>query len=137
MGMKRAIHVYVAGPLTEGNWPANVALALDVGERLRKGGLVPFVPHMTATSWALRHPTVPHSEWMAWCLAWVERCDVLLRIEGVSQGSQREVWRALSLTVPVYRHSEGEPGSNGVWKLISDVEAGCLGRQRDHREEYQ
>lgn len=89
--------VYIAGPLGAGReWDDNVALACIAADHVLGFGLVPFIPHL-ATRWvdatplgAERH----YEDWMRWCLAWVERCDVLLRLPGESPGADREVAHA-------------------------------------------
>lgn len=93
-------HVYVAGPLSQGDQLANIRNAILSGETLRKAGLVPFVPHLFSF-WHLLSPGA-YESWMALDFAWLERCDALVRLPGLSSGSDREVQRASALGLPVY-----------------------------------
>lgn len=96
--MSRAIHVYVAGPLT-GDAPENARQASLAGQVIADAGMVEFVPHDSV----FRHQATPRSweAWVAWCCSWVERCDVLLRLPGKSEGADAEVAHALAHGIPV------------------------------------
>lgn len=97
-------HVYVAGPYTSGGEAANVRIALDMGDRILALGGVPFVPHLFHL-WDLNAPK-PYEAWMEICLAWVTKCDALVRLPGESAGADREVARARELGLPVFLASE-------------------------------
>lgn len=99
------IYVYVAGPISVGPYHRNLASAIAAGERLRKAGLIPFVPHAMSDSWATVY-AVTYEEWMDYDFAWVERCDALLRIPGESKGADREVAYANKLNIPVFYEEE-------------------------------
>ena len=94
-------HVYVAGPLTKPDPFANVHQAVKVAEELRLAGFVPFVPHLNVL-WAMVDPSPTYQNWIDWCLAWIERCDFLVRIPGESSGSDIEWEYAGSLGKPRY-----------------------------------
>ena len=83
------MHVYVAGPFT-GDELSNIRGALNVAEKLRQVGAYPFVPHAHYAMWHLVHPG-EYEQWMAECLAWVERCDAIYRLPGDSPGADREL----------------------------------------------
>ena len=99
-GARQPVRVYVAGPLTAGDQALNVRAAIEAGQRLLEAGLVPFVPHLDMF-WHLVCPN-EYETWMAKGLAWLEACDVLLRLPGRSPGADREVGRAFELGLPVY-----------------------------------
>lgn len=99
--------IFVAGPLSRGLAHVNVVNACWAADRLWSIGLAPFVPHLTATSWALVSPTRPESEWRAWCLAWLTKCDALYRIAGQSSGPDAEVAEAKRLGLPVFLEDDG------------------------------
>ena len=63
-------------------------------------GWAPYIPHLSFY-W---HTLYPHDYevWMKLDLSWIERCDVLLRLPGLSKGADREVEHAIKLGVPVY-----------------------------------
>lgn len=94
-------HVYVAGPLTKGGQIENVRLAIAAGERLRRAGLIPFVPHLGVFC-DLAAPGPTYEDWMTWCLAWLAKCDAVLRLPGESSGADREVVEATRLGLPVF-----------------------------------
>lgn len=93
-------YVYVAGPLTVGGTGTNLRNASWAADALMQRGFVPFVPHLSFYFDLL----YPHSyeEWMDWCLAWVARCDAVLRLPGASDGAVREVEFARSRNLPVF-----------------------------------
>ncbi len=94
-------YVFVAAPNSRGNVSRNVQAAIVAGEQLLAAGFVPFVPHLCHL-WDLvsEHD---YETWMRYTLAWVERCDALVRLPGESPGADREVARAVELGRPVFR----------------------------------
>ena len=94
--------VYIAGPLS-GNLLANAGKAMDIGEELRRLGFAVYVPHMMIF-WP--HP-VEYEAWIAHDLAWLSRCDLLLRLPGESPGATREEAFAVQHGIPVF-HSMPE-----------------------------
>jgi hypothetical protein len=96
--------VYVSGPYSEGKWGANVRNAIDAAEFIRSetSNVYPFVPHTMSALWSLVHPNLDHDDWMELDLAFVERCDALLRLPGESPGGDEEVEFARELDIPVY-----------------------------------
>lgn len=104
--------VYVAGPITLGCRPQNIRNAILAGERLRKAGLWPYVPHVSEL-WALVTP-VAEADWLELDFAWLDVCDAFLRLPGVSAGSDLEEARACELGIPVFRTVEGVLAWAGV-----------------------
>lgn len=95
--------VYVAGPYsapTEAERLANVNRAIDVGRQVYDAGGADFVPHLSHYAHA-RSPR-PYEGWLSVDFAIVDRCNMLVRIPGPSQGADAEVARAKSLGIPVY-----------------------------------
>jgi hypothetical protein len=102
------IKVYVSGPLTTGTYTEtcfNVRKAIDMAEQLFSLGYAPFCPHLTHY-WHLHHAHT-WSEWMAFDRVWVEACNVLYRLPGVSKGADQEVEWALAADKPVVTTIEG------------------------------
>jgi nucleoside 2-deoxyribosyltransferase len=97
--------IYVAGPMTNGDVGANVRNAINAGEYLRQRGFAVYVPHL-CWFWSQVH-TVSYEEWMQHDLAWLARCDAMLRLEGESPGASREQAYAVQHGIPVF-HSLGE-----------------------------
>ena len=49
------------------------------------------------------HRRRPYDEWIYdWCIPWVERCDLILRLPGTSKGADIEVQHALKHGIEVY-----------------------------------
>lgn len=105
----KSLAVYSAGPLETG--PAsparNFRIACLIAEDLRRVGrehgvhVAVVLPHaMLAVDVVTPRP---REEWLADCLAWVERADALFRFGGASEGADRETARAVEKGVPVLR----------------------------------
>ena len=100
------ITVYVAGPITLGDQFANCGRAIRWGHELHVRGFVPYVPHWGA----LQQLYIPWSEaeWIAFDNVWLDRCEVLFRLLGVSRGADLEVARAKERSMPVfYENKDG------------------------------
>lgn len=117
------MRVYVAGPLTSGDWFQNVRRAIDAAEEITAvTGFQCFVPHLSVT-WDLIHHH-DHGWWMAWCLEWVGACQVLVRLPGESRGADIEVRTAHELGIPVFHDIESlvAAARTALPELIADVE---------------
>lgn len=93
------VRVFISGPYTQGNQMENMRAALDAAEKCLDAGLAPFVPHLSGF-W---HFVYPHEyeTWMVYDFAWLELCDLVLRLPGESDGADREVNLARSCNIPV------------------------------------
>lgn len=91
--------VYIAGPLSSAPMH-NVHAAVKTADALVDAGFHPYVPHLTVL-WDMISPK-DYEEWMKHDLAWIARCDALLRIPGESSGADREVKFALDMGIPVF-----------------------------------
>jgi len=94
------MHVYISGPYTKPDPVQNTRRAIIVADRVRDAGAAPFLPHLFM-AWHLVSPAA-YEEWMDLCLAWVPKCDAMLRMFGESEGADREVELARSLGIPVF-----------------------------------
>lgn len=101
MSQGRLRFIYVSGPLTLGDQAINVRTAVLFAAQLRRAHLHAYVPHLT---W-FAHVIDPdeYEEWMTLDLAWLERCDALVRLPGTSAGADREVAKAKELGLFVHR----------------------------------
>lgn len=88
-GTEKVIAVYIASPYTKGNQAENVRAQIDAYAELLKAGYLPFAPLM-AHFIELVHPQ-EYETWIAVDLAWIDRCDVVLRLPGESPGADREM----------------------------------------------
>ena len=82
--------IYIASPYSIGDRAANVRLQLDAFERIMGMGHLPFAPLLNHFQ-HLVHPRSDESWIHDYCLPWVERCDLILRLPGVSLGADLEV----------------------------------------------
>jgi hypothetical protein len=92
--------VYVAGPYTRGDVAVNVRKAIDAADELLGLGYAPFLPHLSHF-WHLCHQR-PWEDWMRLDLAWLPKCDAVLRLPGESAGADREVDAAHVLGIPCF-----------------------------------
>jgi len=88
-----AVKVYVAGPLFgSGRCTENVHKALRVAEAVRAAGAFPFVPHLF-TQWDMTFPHADEAYWLDMDKVWLETCQALVVIPGMSPGTRKEeVW---------------------------------------------
>lgn len=98
--VERPRFVYVSGPYSVGSQVENVRAAILAAEQIRNVGHYAFVPHLWY-HWDLISPR-GWDDWMEQSLAWISRCDVLVRLPGTSPGSDREVLLARERGMPVY-----------------------------------
>lgn len=98
--MDRKPRVYIAGPLSLGDSFLNVREACKAANVLMTAGCVPFVPHLNAF-WHCMFPR-EEEDWIQWDFAWLDTCDYLVRLRGVSKGADREVEYAQSHNIPVF-----------------------------------
>ena len=115
MGLK----VYIAGPISKGNVVVNIRTAIDVAEIVRQQGHFPFVPHLTTFTWYFAHIdklSLDDSSWAAWNLAWLDCCDAVIRLPGLSSGSDKEVEHAEKLNKPVF-YGLDQFKHSAMWKV--------------------
>jgi len=100
---------YISSPYTRGNSMNNIRNQMVVADILKRGGFIPMIP-LLLTFFELAFPTYMEEELLDWELAWLERCDFLVRIRfkdpyGVeipSSGADLEVSHAQDLGIPVF-----------------------------------
>jgi len=103
--------VYVAGPISKGDWDHNMRQATRAYITLVHAGLTPFVPH--ATSQLVRDyvpdeamrglGTDSYEFWLDYDFSYIrDVCDCILRLPGESWGTDREEEYATALSMPVF-----------------------------------
>jgi hypothetical protein len=97
-------YVYVFGPYTNGDVCLNIRAAVEAAERIIEAGMSPYVPHLTH----LWHMINPHKigYWYQYDLTWLLKCDILLRLHGLSKGADAEVEIAKTKEIMVYYNIE-------------------------------
>lgn len=97
--MTPKVKVYIASPYTKGDAAINVRRSLLCANALMDAGFAPYAPLLTH----FQHMLMPraYEDWLAADLEWVTVCDVVLRLEGESNGADKEVAFALQHGIPV------------------------------------
>ena len=94
--------VYIAGPVTLGNWMHNLRQAVDAGEAVSIAGFLPIIPQYTMLS-EYAHPNHSYQFYLyRMTLPLIKKCDFLIRTPGESKGADAEVEYAKTIGVPVY-----------------------------------
>lgn len=93
-------YVYMSGPMSKGNLLDHVRAAIDASDRVMKAGGYPFIPQLSVL-WDIRSPHT-YEEWIEMDLAWVERCDCVIRLPGESRGADMETAHAIKCGLPVF-----------------------------------
>ncbi len=99
--------VYIAGPMTAGVMQENVETAMRAATQLLSNGCHVILPHLNMfleQFWDdadLMPPKWGTEEWLEWDYHMLSLCDVVLRLEGESPGSDRETAFALGRGIPV------------------------------------
>jgi len=107
------IKVYVAGPygrragISASEQMQNVYETIGVAVELLRKGYNPFVPHVYGFIHNIMEPPLSEEAWLSRFLEWVTVCDCLLRLPGMSEGSDSEISHARSLGKPVFYSVEG------------------------------
>lgn len=96
--------VYIASPYTTGSKPFNVNRQMEMAHRLLDYGYCPVWPLAAHYLEQMRERT--YDEWLEMDFALVARCDALIRLEGESEGADREMSLARSLGIPVVHSVE-------------------------------
>ena len=94
--------IYIAGPISKGDWMLNCRRALEIAKKLIDGGFAVYVPQLSIF-W---HLVFLHSQPSWWLdhvdYAILSRCDALIRLPGESVGADAEVAFCEQNKIPVY-----------------------------------
>jgi len=97
---KRKVLVYLASPYTIGDKLQNTLTQFIMADVLVELGFMPYPPLWTHF-WDQFNPK-SYEFWMAYDREIILRCDCLLRLPGISAGSDDEVGFALANYLPVF-----------------------------------
>lgn len=102
----RRTRVYIAGPITgSGNLLCNLGHAIRAFGMLLNRGYAPYLPHLTCfaeITLAAMEEKFSYEDWLALDEEYLTACDAVLRLEGESNGAEREVALARKLGITVY-----------------------------------
>ena len=93
------LRVYIASPYTKGDQIENVKRQIEVAHKLMDLGFAPYLPLLCH----FQHQVRPRSyeDWLRLDFEWIGACDILLRLEGESEGADKEVAYAEKLGIRV------------------------------------
>lgn len=93
--------VYLAGPYTIPDPWENTKVAVECASRLLDSGKVtPLVPHLTYLWDQMKRREL--TEWYAYDLELLTRCDAVFRLPGRSDGADAELRAARDLRLPIF-----------------------------------
>jgi uncharacterized protein DUF4406 len=96
------MRIYVAGPYTKGDTILNIRKAIFAGNFIAHIGHTPFIPHLTGF-WQLIAPHEDVEFWYRYDNEWLTVCDALVRLDGESVGSDKEVELAKKLGLIIFK----------------------------------
>lgn len=118
--------LFLAGPYIQGAITRNIWLHIKFADSLMDRGFVVFAPLLNHFQ-DVAFPR-PAEDWYYSSISMVDRCDVLFRTEGPSEGADREEQLAGDLKIPVYRQ---------LIDIDEDLKTGFLIYKIQKRREWQ
>ena len=93
------LRVYIASPYTKGDQIENVKRQIETAHKLIDLGFAPYLPLLCH----FQHVYIPraYEDWLKLDFEWINACDALLRLEGESEGADKEVEYAKQLGIRV------------------------------------
>jgi hypothetical protein len=98
--------VYIIAPYTKGDQARNVRDSMILYENLVFQDYAPYNPLLS--HFQEIYSPQPYERWMFLDEEWLRRCDIVVRIEGESEGGDREELLAKELGKPFYVFSVEE-----------------------------
>lgn len=92
--------VFISGPYTKGDVALNVKKAMDISNVLMEQGYAPYCPHLT--HFLHMNKRQPYEKWLELDCQFLVLCDAIYRIEGESNGADKEVKLAEERGIPVF-----------------------------------
>ena len=96
--------VYLAGPITLGDYYHNLGQAVRKHTELMELGFTVHNPMLTMCM--PDNGKFNWDTWLDWCLPWVEQADIVYRLPGASKGADLEVAHARKHGVTVVLTTE-------------------------------
>lgn len=144
------MRIFISSPYSNGNTItdpdaliANVNRSIDAAEELSRRGHTPFLP-LLSHYWQERFQH-DHAFWLEWCLKWLNMCDAMLRLDGVSKGANDEEREAVRMGMDIFRSIDevpercGRPASrsisvdkiDSILNELIDIELPTVGYDKD------
>jgi hypothetical protein len=96
------MYVYLSGPITHNPKKTffRISEAGKIHCELMRRGFFPFTPHLLSLA-DMIDGGIGYEDWMNYDLAWILKCDLLIRLPGESTGADREVGYAKAHNIAV------------------------------------
>jgi hypothetical protein len=108
------MRIYIAGPYTKGDTAINVRNAIYAQEYIEGTlGHMAYNPLLSH----FQHLVIPHEDanyWYEKDIRWLRECDAILRLEGESNGADREVEIAREWGLTIYKSVFEIPKGGGL-----------------------
>lgn len=91
--------IYVASPYSIGDQAANVHVQIEAAHRILDMGHTPITPLLS--HYLHIHRQRPYRDWIEMCLQLIPKADMVLRLQGTSEGADKEAALARKLNIPV------------------------------------
>jgi len=92
--------VYIASAYTQGDTAINVKAQLDIANQLMDFGFAPYTPLLSHFQ-HMAHPR-KYQDWIELDNVWVLKCDMVLRLKGISPGADKKCELAKKHGITVY-----------------------------------
>lgn len=96
------IKVFISSPYQKGGIEQNLQVQIDAANDLINLGFNPLPLNLYCHPIQSKYPRKRYHDWIELTNEWVEKCDCLLRLPGISEGADGEVKRAEELGIPVF-----------------------------------
>lgn len=106
-------YIYVAGPISCGDYLMNLRRGILAGVELIRRGYAPFIPHLDYSAYMFAPEEMDYETRLRVDFDWIEKCDGVLRLSGESPGADREVELADSMDIPVFYSMDQLELANG------------------------
>ena len=113
--------VYVASPFANGDQVANVRNSIECAEELVAHGYIPYVPLLNML-WDMMS-SHPREYWIDLDMPWLEKCDALIRLPGISPGADAEANEMRKQGKPVFFSVKHLVVTEASWSEAEDVPA--------------
>ncbi|MUP36810.1 DUF7768 domain-containing protein [Labilibaculum euxinus] len=92
--------IFISGPYTKGDVALNVKKAMDVSNILMERDYAPYCPHLT--HFLHMNNQQPYEKWLELDCQFLVLCDAIYRLDGESNGADKEVKLAKERCIPVF-----------------------------------
>lgn len=95
------VKVFISSAYSQGDVETNIMRQIRVSDMLMDMGFAPLAQLVEAHVHNKHYPR-SYEHWLKFTTEWVPVCDCILRLDGKSEGADKEVELAKSLNKPVF-----------------------------------